>query len=181
MIQIDRQSDTPVHVQLEKRLRFMIANGDWRPGDLLPPTRRLADQLDISFHTVRKAYGTLSDEGLVESLPGKGYRVLDADPPSKSDRMERGAEVMGSALRELVSLGLDDDEEDPQQLELETEGDEPGDAAQGSADAEASDVQASDAEASDASAEEWSDAESSDAEASDAEATEDEDVERVDA
>lgn len=110
MIQIDRTSDTPVHVQLEKRLRFMIANGDWRPGELLPPTRRLADQLDISFHTVRKAYGTLSDEGLVESRPGKGFRVLDAEPPSKSERMEKGAEVTAGLLRELISLGLDDDE-----------------------------------------------------------------------
>lgn len=110
MIQIDRHSDTPVHVQLEKRLRFMIANGDWRPGDYVPPTRRLAEQLEISFHTVRKAYGTLSDEGLLESRPGRGYRVLDAEPPSKSERMERGAEVMAGVLRELVSLGLDDDE-----------------------------------------------------------------------
>ncbi|NNF03130.1 MAG: GntR family transcriptional regulator [Rhodothermales bacterium] len=110
MIQIDRHSDTPVHVQLEKRLRFMIANGDWRPGELLPPTRRLADQLDISFHTVRKSYGTLADEGLLESRPGKGYRVLDAEPTSKSERMERGADVMAGLLRELVSLGLDDDE-----------------------------------------------------------------------
>lgn len=110
MIQIDRTSDTPVHVQLEKRLRFMIANGDWRPGELLPPTRRLAEQLDISFHTVRKAYGTLADEGLLESRPGKGYRVLEARPPAKSERMERGAEAVAELLRELVALGLDDEE-----------------------------------------------------------------------
>jgi GntR family transcriptional regulator len=110
MIQIDRTSDTPLHAQLEKRLRFMIANGEFRPGELLPPTRRLADQLDISFHTVRKAYGTLASEGLLESIPGTGYRVLDASPPSKAERMERGAEIMSSLLRELIALGLADAE-----------------------------------------------------------------------
>ena len=128
MIQIDRHSESPVHVQLEKRLRFMIASGERRPGEFLPPTRRLAEQLEISFHTVRKAYATLADEGLVESIPGRGYRVLDAEPPSKTERMERGAELMSDLLRDLVALGLDDDEVaylfDEQRSLLETDADE---------------------------------------------------------
>jgi len=110
VIEIDRTSTTAVYQQLVTAMRFRIANGQYRLGDLLPPTRRLASQLNISFHTVRKAYTQLVAEGLVESRKGRGFIVLDANPLGKSERMERGATILSSAFQEIVGLGLDESE-----------------------------------------------------------------------
>lgn len=112
MIRIDSRSDVPVHVQLAVRIRYLIANGDIRKGERLPATRTLADQLGISFHTVRRAYQDLAADGMVESRAGSGFTVLDPSPLGKSDRMERGARILNDALQQLVGLGLDESEID---------------------------------------------------------------------
>lgn len=92
------------------QLRFHLATGRWRPGELLPSTRELGRQLGISFHTVRKAYQELEHEGLLEAQAGRGYVVLERVPAPSADRLERGAAVVQEALHRLVGLGLDDEE-----------------------------------------------------------------------
>ncbi len=108
MIEIDRSSDDPIHIQLERRLRFLIVNGHYRAGQLLPSTRNLADQLDISFHTVRKAYSALEREGFAKARGGRGYEVCDYKPEQKSVRMERGASLVRGLLQQLIGLGLEE-------------------------------------------------------------------------
>lgn len=110
MIEIQHHAKQSVKDQLTSALRFRIAGGRFRVGDKLPATRKLAEQLGISFHTVRKAYQQLETEGLVEARQGSGYVVMNAAPLDKSARMERGATILGAALQEVVGLGLDDEE-----------------------------------------------------------------------
>ena len=110
MIEIDKHSGQSVHQQVVNAMRFRIAGGQYRIGGRLPATRKLASQLGISFHTVRKAYQQLEEEGLVEARAGSGFIVKDAAPLSKSERMERGASILGAALKEAVGIGLDEEE-----------------------------------------------------------------------
>lgn len=110
MLTVDRSSGTSVHDQLLEQLRFRIASGQHQVGATLPSTRRLADMLGVSFHTVRKVYQDLEREGLLEARPGSGYVVTERTPPSKAERMERGAAVVQDALHRLVGLGLEDAE-----------------------------------------------------------------------
>jgi GntR family transcriptional regulator len=108
MIEINRSSSVPLHTQLESRLRFLIANGHYRAGEVLPSTRALAEQLEISFHTVRKAYLTLERDGYARAHPGRGYIVDEFSPVLKSESMETGAELVRSALQQLIGLGLEE-------------------------------------------------------------------------
>ncbi|GIV60932.1 MAG: GntR family transcriptional regulator [Rhodothermaceae bacterium] len=110
MITLDRAASTPVHEQLVEQLRYLIATGRYKPGETLPSTRAMGEQLNLSFHTVRKAYQELEREGLVEARPGSGYTVIERVPLSKSERMERGAAVMQETLQRLIGLGLDEAE-----------------------------------------------------------------------
>lgn len=110
MLSIDRSSNTPVREQLIEQLRYLIASGHFQLNETLPSTRALADRLDLSFHTVRKAYQALRAEGVVDAQVGRGYTVLDRTPLDKSERMERGAAVVHEALQKLIGLGLDDAE-----------------------------------------------------------------------
>ena len=72
-LSLDPDSSQPVSTQLINQLRYLIATGHYKVNDPLPSTRTLGDQLDISFHTVRKAYQTLEEEGLLSSKVGSGY------------------------------------------------------------------------------------------------------------
>ncbi len=110
MIQLDRSLSTPVGEQLAEQLRFHLATGRFRPGEQLPSTRALADQVGVSFHTVRKAYQALEGEGLLEARRGSGYTVVGRGPEPVADRLERGAAVVQEAVQRLIGLGLDEDE-----------------------------------------------------------------------
>jgi DNA-binding transcriptional regulator YhcF (GntR family) len=95
------------------RIRLMIATKQFQVGEVLPSTRALGQQLESSFHTVRKAYHILGDEGLVRGEQGRGFIVERQNTNlDKSDRLEIGAEKMRKLLEELVGYGLDDSEID---------------------------------------------------------------------
>lgn len=109
-IEIDPNANTSVRDQLVEQLRYLIASGKYTINETLPSTRSLGDQLDISFHTVRKAYQELEEDGLLSSKVGSGYTVKERTPLGKSERIERGANVVNDALQRLVGLGLTDAE-----------------------------------------------------------------------
>ncbi len=54
-------------------------NGQIAEGEYLPSIRGLARDLKISVITTMKAYETLSEEGLVTAVQGKGYVVNPQD------------------------------------------------------------------------------------------------------
>lgn len=110
MITIDRSASTSVHDQLLEQLRFQIASGQYKIEDALPSTRKLAEQLGISFHTVRKVYQALEQEGLLDARQGSAYVVRQRAPLAKGERMERGAAVVHETLQRLVGLGLEESE-----------------------------------------------------------------------
>jgi GntR family transcriptional regulator len=109
-LQIDHDANISVRDQLVNQFRYLIASGHFNVNDTLPSTRSLGDQLGISFHTVRKAYQELEEEGLLRSQVGSGYTVEERTPLAKSERMERGAKVVNDALQQLIGLGLSDAE-----------------------------------------------------------------------
>jgi len=109
-IELDRSSDTPVRKQLVEQLRFLIASGHFKVDDPLPSTRALGDRLDLSFHTVRKAYQELQADGVLRSKPGSGYMVEERAPLPKEERIEKGAKIVHDTLQRLVGLGLGDAE-----------------------------------------------------------------------
>lgn len=95
------------------RIRLMIATKQFQVGETLPSTRQLGQQLESSFHTVRKAYHILVDEGLIRGERGKGFIVERQNTNlDKADRLEVGAEKMRKLLEELIGYGLDESEID---------------------------------------------------------------------
>lgn len=93
------------------RIRLMITTKQFQVGEMLPSTRELGKQLGASFHTVRKAYQQLADEGLIESEPGRGFLVKQQSTTlDKSERLELAAEKFQMLLEELIGYGLDESE-----------------------------------------------------------------------
>jgi len=72
---IDHEAGEPVWSQLTQILRGQITRGEIQPGKLLPSTRTLMQRYEVSDGTVKRAIAKLRDEGLVESVPGRGTFV----------------------------------------------------------------------------------------------------------
>ena len=93
------------------RIRLMIATKQFQVDELLPSTRTLGKQLQVSFHTVRKAYQALADEGLLRGEKGRGFVVSRQNTSlNKAERLEKGAGKMRVLLEELIGYGLDEEE-----------------------------------------------------------------------
>jgi len=79
---VDKDSNSPIYNQLVDFVIREIQYGYAAPGDILPSMNELADLLDISRETVKKAYSILRDRGFLETRPGKG--VFVCSPEDKS-------------------------------------------------------------------------------------------------
>lgn len=78
---------------------------------MLPSTRELGQQLEASFHTVRKAYHILAEEGLITGEQGRGFVVnRQTSLMDKEKRLEVGGNKVQALIEELVGYGLDDSE-----------------------------------------------------------------------
>ena len=83
-IQIDPTIAESMYLQIYRQFSEQIREGIIRTGEYLPSKRSLCDELKVSHSTVENAYQLLMAEGYIESLPRKGYRVLEVlDLPEK--------------------------------------------------------------------------------------------------
>lgn len=76
---IDEQSVTPKYIQLTSSVLQAIQAGHLKKNDMLPSINELSYVLEISRDTAEKGYKHLKKLGVLGSVPGKGYYVLNAD------------------------------------------------------------------------------------------------------
>src|SRR3984885_14463189 len=109
LIAVQRKGDKPLHRQIYDAFRAMILERRLQPGQQIPSTRALADELGISRIPVLGAYAQLLAEGYIESRSGAGTFVtnslsdqfLDAGPaaasavdPAASDAISRVSRLL---------------------------------------------------------------------------------------
>lgn len=88
MLRLDRESRTPLYLQIRNQLREMILDGTLSEGSRLPPERKMAAALGVNRTTVVNAYRELAADGLVEAHVGQGTTVcrpplpLSPQPPN---------------------------------------------------------------------------------------------------
>ena len=76
-IKINRNSETPIYLQIKGAIKNLIVSRELVSGYKLPAERRLAEELGVHRNTVVKAYGELIAEGYlsVSRQKPKGYFV----------------------------------------------------------------------------------------------------------
>jgi GntR family transcriptional regulator/MocR family aminotransferase len=77
VIAIRRNAKTPIHRQIYEAYRAAIIAGNLRPGQRIPSTRVLADELGVSRFPVLNAHAQLLAEGYLVSRVGAGTVVSD--------------------------------------------------------------------------------------------------------
>lgn len=97
-INIQSKSGIPIYEQIEKAVKEAILNGELKKGEPLPSIRALASDLKISVITTKRAYEDLEKEGMIYSVPGKGYYVDDPDVEYLEEKRTIGIEDKARTL-----------------------------------------------------------------------------------
>jgi len=105
--QIDPSNGLAIYDQVVRQMKFAIAHGTVRAGEMVPSVRELARQLAINPNTVSRAYRELQGEGILESVRGTGLRVAaGAARTCKAERRKMVRQRLQSALNEAGQSGL---------------------------------------------------------------------------
>jgi GntR family transcriptional regulator len=72
---VDRESSTPLHIQLEDVILEKIANDEWRPNAQIPSENELSVIYGLSRMTTRMVLTRLVLQGVLSRVPGKGTFV----------------------------------------------------------------------------------------------------------
>ena len=75
-ISLDSESPVPLYHQIAEALGYRIATGRLSVGERLPAVREAAVDWGVHMHTVRRAYGELARQGLLETRGAKGTCVV---------------------------------------------------------------------------------------------------------
>ncbi len=108
---IDAANGVAIYEQIVRQVKYAIADGALRPGQLLPSARTLSVQLAINPNTVVRAFQQLQSDGVLESIRGRGLAVRAGATELCTDlRRTLIAERLRSALAEALHGGLDAEE-----------------------------------------------------------------------
>ncbi len=72
---ISNSSSVPIYEQIKQAIKTAILSYELKEDENLPSVRNLANDLRISFLTVKKAYDELEEEGYIKTIQGKGSFV----------------------------------------------------------------------------------------------------------
>lgn len=79
MIKIDKNSDTPIYMQIYLSFSEEIRTGYRAENSKMPSVRELAKQLSVSKNTIESAYEQLCAEGYIKPKDRSGYTVTKLD------------------------------------------------------------------------------------------------------
>ena len=72
---LSNSNGIPIFEQIKNAIKEAIFSNELKEEDMLPSVRNLANELKISFLTVKRAYDELEEEGYIKTVQGKGSFV----------------------------------------------------------------------------------------------------------
>jgi GntR family transcriptional regulator len=102
-------SGVPAYRQLNDQIRHAIETGALRPGEQLPGTRKVAEDLVMNPNTVAKAYQELEHQGVIEMRKGLGAFVA-RDGRKGGALVQKAQPVLRAAMERMVEIGLSEEQ-----------------------------------------------------------------------
>ena len=78
LFQLNATDGRPIYAQIADQVRFAVAAGLLRPGEMVPSVRELSRQLVVNPNTVARAYRDLQGQAILETVRGTGLQVAAA-------------------------------------------------------------------------------------------------------
>lgn len=110
-LNINPANGIAIYDQVVRQVKFAVAQGAVKPGNLVPSVREMARELAINPNTVARAYQQLQTDGVLEQVRGMGLEVAaDAVKQCKNERQKMIQDRLRQAIAEAKQSGLDADE-----------------------------------------------------------------------
>jgi GntR family transcriptional regulator len=110
-LKIDSHSGLAVYDQIVRQLKFAVADGALRAGEMIPSVRELARELAINPNTVARAYRQLQDDGVLAVVRGTGLAVApSAQRHCQTERSKLIRIRLRNVLQEAAQSGLEQSE-----------------------------------------------------------------------
>ena len=99
LFHLNFKSGKPVYLQVVEQVRAAAAAGALKDGEPLPSIRPLAEELRVNRNTIAKAYAELENQGVIETIAGKGCFIRgNASPYRKEVRHQLLADSIDDAV-----------------------------------------------------------------------------------
>ena len=95
LLDLNAADSRPIYGQIADRVKFAVAAGVLRTGELVPSVRDLSKQLVVNPNTVARAYRELQNQGLLEPVRGTGLQVAEG-------AVERCRQARSEFVRERI-------------------------------------------------------------------------------
>ena len=100
-----RETKKYLYNTIIEKIRDMIRSGELKPGDRLPPERKLAEDFGVSRNSLRQAIQAMSERRLIESRQGDGnYISPSVDSSFFSDNIIDAIIEQKGFLRDILEL-----------------------------------------------------------------------------
>jgi len=105
LISLDKRDAEPAYRQIAGKIERLIETDVIGEGEILPPTRKLARQLDVSRYTVYCAYQELWARGLLTSTPGSYSRARARSKRTSARPADSAIRGTAKTARGIIDLG----------------------------------------------------------------------------
>lgn len=110
-ILISTTMNMPIYEQIVNQIRDAVVSGTLREGEGMPSIRMLAKDLQVSVITTKRAYEELEKEGVITSIPGRGFYVCKQNNDHlKEKQMMKLEERFTDLISECKRVGMSKDE-----------------------------------------------------------------------
>jgi GntR family transcriptional regulator len=97
-----------IYEQIVRQVKYAVAGGALKPGELVPSVRELARELAINPNTVARAYRELQGDRVLDSVRGTGLEVASgAAERCRNERIKLIRARLKQVLAEAKRSGLD--------------------------------------------------------------------------
>ena len=98
--QIDPHNGLAIYDQIVRQIKFAVAGGVLKSGEMVPSVRELARELAINPNTIARAYRRLQDDRVLEPVRGTGLEVVTgAVERCRNDRLK----LIRARLRQVLT------------------------------------------------------------------------------
>ncbi len=107
-LQIDLSLPGPAYRHIVDSLRALLVAGRLQPGDRLPSSRALSEDLGVHFNTVAEAYRLLAEEGWLKLQRRNGAVVSLRETPRNVSKTAAAdcVERLRRLLAEMKAIGM---------------------------------------------------------------------------
>jgi GntR family transcriptional regulator len=99
VVELNFRTGEPIYIQIAEQFERQIADGELKPGDQLPTVRELANELEVNFNTVARAYRILDDNGAISTQQGRGTYVIEPGTGGRATLEEISSRFAAQAYR----------------------------------------------------------------------------------